>query len=201
MQLCNHTQLFFLGIPNIPRDVTLTCEVTSASVHWVSSFNGGDTQTFTVVAFNVKYGTRYSERIPDMGENTAHSNFIHNLQPSTSYSFHVSAENSHGNSSSENIICTTQNKGNNFFLFDHSSCFQNVNNFVRLKGNQNKHMSIHIQMYICLFTYTCYLHTYVNLIRYRQSPDSCNCRRRWRDANSGCDCPYHRIFCLQKIYL
>lgn len=97
-------------IPNIPRDVTLTCEVTSASVHWVSSFNGGDTQTFTVVAFNVKYGTRYSERIPDMGENTAHSNFIHNLQPSTSYSFHVSAENSHGNSSSENIICTTQNK-------------------------------------------------------------------------------------------
>lgn len=69
MQLCNHTQLFFLGIPNIPRDLTLTCEVTSASVHWVSSFNGGDTQTFTVVAFNVKYGTRYSERIPDMGEN------------------------------------------------------------------------------------------------------------------------------------
>lgn len=122
---------FFLEKPDIPRDVTLTCEVTDASVHWVSSFNGGERQIFTVVAFNVQYGTIYSERIPDKGENTVHSYFIDNLQPSTLYLFYVSAENRHGKSSSENKSCTTRKQGNNFFLFDlrYQTCFLNINNF------------------------------------------------------------------------
>lgn len=115
---CSHLDIyiFFLEKPDIPRDVTLTCEVTDANVHWVSSFNGGERQIFTVVAFNVQYGTIYSERIPDMGENMVHSYFIHNLQPSTLYLFYVSAENKHGNSSSRNIVCTTQKQGNIFFF-------------------------------------------------------------------------------------
>lgn len=131
---CNHVNIhcsyfFFLGKPDIPRDVTLTCEVTGASVHWVSSFNGGDTQTFTVIAFNVQYGTSYSERIPDIGENMVHSYFIHNLQPSTSYMFYVSAENNNGNSSSENLFCTTQNQGNRFLKLSYQTSFLNVNSF------------------------------------------------------------------------
>lgn len=115
---CSHLDIyiFILEKPDIPRDVTLTCEVTDANVHWVSSFNGGERQIFTVVAFNVQYGTIYSERIPDMGENMVHSYFIHNLQPSTLYLFYVSAENKHGNSSSRNIVCTTQKQGNIFFF-------------------------------------------------------------------------------------
>lgn len=122
---------FFKGRPDIPRSVTLTCEVTSARLQWLSSFDGGDRQTFTVVAFNVQYGTWYSERIPDKGENTVHSYFIDNLQPSTLYLFYVSAENRHGNSSSENKLCTTRKQGNNFLSFDlrYQTCFLNVNNF------------------------------------------------------------------------
>lgn len=130
---CNHVNIhsyfFFLGKPDILRDVTLTCEVTGASVHWVSSFNGGDTQTFTVVAFNVQYGTSYSERIPDIGENMVHSYSIHNLQPSTLYMFYVSAENKHGISSSENLFCTTQNQGNSFLKLSFQTSFLNINSF------------------------------------------------------------------------
>lgn len=147
-----HSCWLFKGRPDIPRSVTLTCEGTSSILKWISSFNGRERQTFIVVTFNVQYGTIYSERIPDKGENTVHSYFIDNLQPSTLYLFYVSAENRHGKSSSENKSCTTRKQGNNFFLFDlrYQTCFLNINNFAWLKGNSNEHTYV-LFTYICLF--------------------------------------------------
>lgn len=98
------------GRPENPQNTRLSCEETRARIQWISSFNGGDSQTFTVLAFNDEYRTSYSKTIPDMGENVVHSIYIQNLQPSTLYVFFVSAQNSHGNTKSENISCTTQNQ-------------------------------------------------------------------------------------------
>lgn len=93
------------GKPNSPGNIEIFCEKTSANVQWKSSFNGGDPQLFTIFASN---GQQFeSELISDRGENEIHSAFIQNLQPSTTYVFYVSAQNSHGLISSERINCTT----------------------------------------------------------------------------------------------
>lgn len=98
---------FLTGRPNKPRTIESVCEVTRARVQWKSSFNGGDHQSFTVIALNGHDIESKSDIISDKGENEIHSKFIQNLKPSTPYVFYVSARNSFGFSSSENISCTT----------------------------------------------------------------------------------------------
>lgn len=95
--------------PDVPRNIKVVCEISGARVQWISSFNGGDTQTFIIHA-NGDRKTIFSSRIPDAGENTIHTNYVENLQASVSYVFHVSAQNRYGNSSSENITCITLKK-------------------------------------------------------------------------------------------
>lgn len=91
----------------MPERVEIVCEVTHARVQWISSFNGGDPQLFTVIALNGQQRESRSDNISDKGENVIHSTFVQNLQPSTTYVFYVIAQNSHGLSSSENVSCTT----------------------------------------------------------------------------------------------
>lgn len=102
------------GKPNTPIIFEIVCEVTSAEVQWKSSFNGGDTQTFTVTAMYGQYKKIESNIIYDKGENKIHSAYIQNLQPSTRYLLYVSARNRHGSISSENITCTTLTGKNNY---------------------------------------------------------------------------------------
>lgn len=102
------------GRPDRPKSFELVCEETRAIVQWKSSFNGGNTQTFTVTATYGQYKKIESNIIYDKGENIIHSTYIQNLQPSTRYAFYVSARNPHGSSSSENITCTTLTGKNNY---------------------------------------------------------------------------------------
>lgn len=95
------------GKPNKPTTTESVCEVTRARIQWKSSFNGGDHQSFTVIVLNGHDIESKTDTISDKGENEIHSIFIQNLKPSTPYVFYVSARNSHGFSSSENISCTT----------------------------------------------------------------------------------------------
>lgn len=76
-------------------------------IFWRSSFNGGDSQTFTVYAVFAQQQASRSELIDDTGENKVHATEIWNLQPSTEYIFYVVAKNKHGSSSSEIISCKT----------------------------------------------------------------------------------------------
>lgn len=87
----------------MPENIEINCEVTRARVQWTSSFNGGDPQSFTVIALN----GQQSENISDKGENKIHETYVQNLQSSTTYVFYVSARNRHGYSLSNNISCTT----------------------------------------------------------------------------------------------
>lgn len=115
--------LFILGKPDIPTISEVVCEVKQARVKWKSSFNGGDSQTFTVVALNGIYKESESYTVEDKGENVIHSTFVQNLQPSTTYLFYVSAINSHGVSFSKSINCTTV-KGK--FKYSFLSAFINI---------------------------------------------------------------------------
>lgn len=76
-------------------------------------------------------------------------------------------------------ICSVQHKIKvTFFLkLSYQTSFLNINSFSWLKCHSNKH-------------------TYDYLIRYRQSPNTCNCRKCWRYAYSGSDCPNHCVSCL-----
>lgn len=94
----------------------MNCEETSAKVQWMSSFNGGETQTFTIFVLSGLDKIIITDDIPDKGENQVHNSYVQNLQPSSKYTFYVSAQNRRGNTSSENITCTTTNKGIYFFL-------------------------------------------------------------------------------------
>lgn len=87
----------------MPENIEIRCDETRARVQWTSSFNGGDTQTFTVFALN----GQQSNTIPDQGENEIHAAYVKNLQTSTTYVFYVSARNTRGFSLSNNISCTT----------------------------------------------------------------------------------------------
>lgn len=106
-----YTTLFLNVIPqrkpNMPNIIEILCEVSRAKVQWTSSFNGGDPQLFTVHVLNHQFKESRSENISDKGEKKIHFAVIQNLQPSMSYLFHVTARNSHGFSSSDNISCTT----------------------------------------------------------------------------------------------
>lgn len=95
------------GRPDYPRKLDVICEETRARVQWISSFNGGEPQYFTVIILNSQDGTVLSYRLLDKGENEIHVTYIANLQPSVSYWFSVSAKNSHGSSSSNVTSCKT----------------------------------------------------------------------------------------------
>lgn len=89
-------------------------------VQWISSFNGGSTQNFTVITLSGQDGTSFYNELNDEGENEIHVTYVSNLQPSVTYWFFVSAKNSHGSSSSKAISCTTM-KGY-FKTFVNSTC-------------------------------------------------------------------------------
>lgn len=97
----------YKGKPDIPRNIKVTCKVTGTVVQWISSFNGGDTQNFTVITLSGQDGTSLYYGLNDEGENEIHVTYVSNLQPSVTYWFSVSAKNSHGSSSSKAISCTT----------------------------------------------------------------------------------------------
>nr|XP_022320733.1 hemicentin-1-like [Crassostrea virginica] len=98
--------------PRSPTNVEVICEMTGAKVQWTSSFNGGNSQSFTVIAVDAQERTLLSKRISDNGETKLHSTNMQNLQPSMTYVFYVSARNSRGESCSEFRICTTSDKTN-----------------------------------------------------------------------------------------
>lgn len=100
-----------IGKPDKPRNIEAKCEVTAARVQWISSFDGGDTQTFILFAIHDLHEARYSKKFTDEGEDKVHSNYVRDLQPSALYVIYVSAQNRHGKSSSENITCRTLDKG------------------------------------------------------------------------------------------
>eukprot|EP00105_Crassostrea_gigas_P023187 XP_011442936.1 PREDICTED: contactin-5 isoform X2 [Crassostrea gigas] len=93
--------------PETPRSIAVVCEITQARIQWISSFNGGDQQYFTVVILNFQDGTNISYRFHDKGENELHAAHISNLQPLVTYWFVVSAKNSYGSSPSEITRCKT----------------------------------------------------------------------------------------------
>ncbi|XP_065933039.1 uncharacterized protein [Magallana gigas] len=93
--------------PDLPRNIKVTCKVTGAIVQWISSFNGGGTQNFTVITLSGHDGTSLYNGLNDMGENEIHVTYVSNLQPSVTYWFSVSAKNRYGSSSSKAISCTT----------------------------------------------------------------------------------------------
>nr|XP_022287372.1 nephrin-like isoform X2 [Crassostrea virginica] len=99
--------------PDSPRDVETICNVKSAKMQWLSSFNGGDYQSFAVYAFLARQEASRSEHVHDKGENILHSAQLYNLQPTTRYAFYVVAHNKHGNTSSEKTECITLEEGRN----------------------------------------------------------------------------------------
>lgn len=105
--------IFKQRIPDNPRNIGVKCEGTRAIVQWISSFNGGDHQTFDVFALNGQQRGNQSIRIPDMGENKLHKAYVQNLQPSITYVFYVSAQNNYGFSISDIISCMTSKETTN----------------------------------------------------------------------------------------
>uniref|UniRef100_A0A8W8NFL9 Hemicentin-1 n=1 Tax=Magallana gigas TaxID=29159 RepID=A0A8W8NFL9_MAGGI len=105
--------IFIQRKPDNPRNIGVTCEATRATVQWISSFNGGDHQTFDVFALNGQQGGNQSIQIPDMGENKIHKAYVQNLQPSMAYVFYVSAQNNYGFSISNIISCMTSKETTN----------------------------------------------------------------------------------------
>lgn len=99
--------------PDNPRNIGVKCAGTRATVQWISSFNGGDHQTFIIFALNSQQGGNRSTRFPDIGENKIHRAYVQNLQPSMTYVFYVSAQNNHGFSISDIISCMTSKEINN----------------------------------------------------------------------------------------
>nr|XP_022287398.1 basement membrane-specific heparan sulfate proteoglycan core protein-like isoform X2 [Crassostrea virginica] len=93
--------------PTSPRLLTVACNVWTAKIQWMSFFNSGDHQTFTVHSLIAQQEASRSEAIQDLGENKLHYAHLLNLQPSTEYMFYVVAQNRHGNSSSEMKACRT----------------------------------------------------------------------------------------------
>lgn len=108
--LCDKNQLILIkgtGRPETPRNIAVVCEITQARIQWISSFNGGDQQYFTVITLNGQDGTNFSYRFHDKGENELHAAHISYLQPSVTYWFVVSAKNSYVSSPSEITRCKT----------------------------------------------------------------------------------------------
>ena len=99
--------LCFLGKPHSPLNVGIICRERSATIHWTSSFNGGDPQIFQAMAILAQKVVSYSESVPDSGQDIVHRTQLQNLEPSTTYAFYIVAKNKHGNSSSEKRDCKT----------------------------------------------------------------------------------------------
>lgn len=97
----------YKGRPDIPRNIKLTCKATGAIVQWISSFNGGDTQNFTVITLSGQDGNSHYYNLNDKGQNEIHATYVSSLQPSVTYWFSVSAKNRHGSISSKAMSCTT----------------------------------------------------------------------------------------------
>ena len=95
------------GEPTSPRIWKISCSGKSAKIEWISSFNGGDSQTFFALGLIGQHEVTRSEFMKDRGENKIHHTELQNLQPSTKYVFYVVAINRHGNSSSNQMECTT----------------------------------------------------------------------------------------------
>nr|XP_034300633.1 B-cell receptor CD22 [Crassostrea gigas] len=95
------------GKPEPPRNTAVVCEITQARVQWISSFDGGNQQYFTVIILNGQDGTNLSYSFHDKGENELHAAHINNLQPLVTYWFVVSAKNNYGSSPSEITNCKT----------------------------------------------------------------------------------------------
>ena len=95
------------GKPSSPQIGNISCNVNSAKIEWISSFNGGDFQTFFAVGLIARQEVTRSEAIKDSGENKIHNTELLNLQPSTKYVFYVVAKNKLGKSSSKQMECTT----------------------------------------------------------------------------------------------
>lgn len=101
----------------------------------MSSFNGGDSQTFKVYAIIAQQQASRSELVDDVGENKLHMTQIVNLQPSTEYIFYVVAKNKHGNSSSEKMICKTLGGkyfGKKYYKLMYSAFYVNWYNFINI---------------------------------------------------------------------
>ena len=98
---------FLQGEPSSPRIWKASCKGKSAKIEWISSFNGGVSQTFFALGLIAQQEVTRSEAIKDRGENKIHNTELLNLQPSTTYVFYVVAKNKLGNSSSDQIKCTT----------------------------------------------------------------------------------------------
>ena len=103
--------LLHKGRPDSPQKSEVNCDVISAQVQWLSSFDGGDNQQFIVLAYIGDEEASRSEPVFDVGENIIHKTSIHLLQPSTDYFFYVFAKNKHGNTSSEVMSCKTLAEG------------------------------------------------------------------------------------------
>lgn len=114
------------GKPTKPKFIEVVCKVTRAEVQWMSLFNGGNTQLFSVVALNGHHKESIIDTIADKGENKIHVASLQNLQPSTTYVFYISAKNSFGNSSSDNISCMTLEGKIQILLL---LCVQNINKY------------------------------------------------------------------------
>lgn len=95
------------GKPDILRNIKFLCKVTEDIVQWISSFNGGDTQNFTVITLGGQDGTSLYIGLNDKSENKIHVTNLGNLQPSVAYWIFVSAKNGHGSSLSKANSCTT----------------------------------------------------------------------------------------------
>lgn len=113
------------GKPDIPRDIKVMCKFLKARIQWISSFDGGDPQKFTVMILNGLDGKSLPYRFPDEGENKTHVAFVRNLQPSVTYWFYVTAKNSQGSSTSEVTSCKTVE--GNIQLFVYFSGEENYN--------------------------------------------------------------------------
>nr|XP_022323492.1 hemicentin-1-like isoform X3 [Crassostrea virginica] len=93
--------------PDSPRIGKVSCNVNSAKIEWISSFNGGNSQTFFALGLIAQEEVTRSEAIKDRGENKIHNTELLNLQPSTKYVFYVVSKNKLGNSSSNQMECKT----------------------------------------------------------------------------------------------
>lgn len=117
------------------------CEFLQARVQWISSFDGGDPQNFTVIILNSLDGKSVSYGFHDEGENKTHVAFVSNLQPSVTYWFYVTAKNSHGSSISEITSCKTVE--GNIQLYFSGEVNYNIQLFVYFFSEVNYNYIVH----------------------------------------------------------
>ena len=89
------------GRPDPPIISRTSTKVTAVSLNlvWTSGFNGGFTQTFTVIYQKLGSQPSVSLPVPDPGYQRDVNLFVGNLNESTTYEFIVRAQNSYNGSS------------------------------------------------------------------------------------------------------